>query len=67
MEREEIDRLIEEVDRELAAERQTALARVPRFIDPRRAGRGLRRVESAVLRSLPSRLSVADLIEGEAA
>ncbi|NIH85766.1 hypothetical protein [Amycolatopsis granulosa] len=59
--------LLDEIDPELEAAALAALARVPRFTDPRRAGRELRRAEATVMRSLPARLDVADLIEGEAA
>lgn len=49
-----IDRLIEEVDRELVAQERTALVRVThRFTDEVRARRAYRRAERDVLRTLP--------------
>lgn len=66
-ERAEIDRLLAEVDRELAAEARTAVVRVDRsFTDAQRAWRAVRRGERAALRALPSRFEVAELA-GEAA
>lgn len=55
--------LLDKIDRELAAARTAALIRAPRFTDPRRAGRSRRRADRAALRSLPTVLPVADLIE----
>ncbi|SFK52707.1 hypothetical protein SAMN05421835_12370 [Amycolatopsis sacchari] len=64
----ELSALLDELDAELEAAEQVAAVRVPRFIDPQRAGRSRRRVERSVLRSLPTRLDLADLAElGEAA
>ncbi|PXY23715.1 hypothetical protein BAY59_29175 [Prauserella coralliicola] len=61
-----IDRLIAEVDRELAAEQRTAVVRVSRdFTDQRQAWRAARRAGRSVLRTLPQRIDVAEL--GEAA
>ncbi|WP_232376276.1 hypothetical protein [Amycolatopsis aidingensis] len=63
----DVDALLDEVDRELAAEHRVASVRVSHdFADPRQARRVARRAERAVLRSLPARLDVADL-DGEAA
>lgn len=59
--------LLDEIDDELEAAARAALSRVPRFTDPCRAGRSRRRSDRAVLRSLPARVEVADLVEGEAA
>ncbi len=67
MERAEIDWLLAEVDRELAAEAHAAVVRVDRsFTDAQRAWRAARRGERAALRSLPSRWDAAEL-GGEAA
>ncbi|TKG67529.1 hypothetical protein [Prauserella endophytica] len=61
--------LLDRLDRELAAASHAALVRAPRFTDPRRAGRSRRRANRVVLRSLPTRLDIAELsdVEGEAA
>ncbi|PRX43846.1 hypothetical protein B0I33_1139 [Prauserella shujinwangii] len=67
-ERDEIERLIEEVDREIAAEQRTASVRLSHeFTDQRRAWRSVRRAEREALRSLPARLDVAVVAESEAA
>jgi hypothetical protein len=64
----EIDRLIDEVDRELAAERHTETFRIARdFTDQRRARRAHRRNDRMTLRSLPERLDVSALLDEEAA
>ncbi|WP_325702960.1 hypothetical protein [Amycolatopsis sp.] len=63
----EVHALLDGLDAELEAADQLALVRVPRFTDPGRAGRSRRRSDRAVLRSLPVRLDVADLVDGEAA
>jgi SpoVK/Ycf46/Vps4 family AAA+-type ATPase len=52
-EREAIDRLIEEAEREWAVADRTESDRVPRFTDKRRARRTNRRVGRSVLRTLP--------------
>ncbi|WP_232376380.1 hypothetical protein [Amycolatopsis aidingensis] len=63
-ERAEIERVIEEVDRELVAEERSAMVRVSHdFADPQQARRAARRAGRAVLRSLPVRRGVADLDE----
>lgn len=63
-EREELDRIMAEVDRELAAEAHTETRRVSRdFLDERRARRAARRAERAVVRSLPVRLDVAEAVD----
>lgn len=63
-EREEVDRIMAEVDRELMAEARTETRRVSReFSDERRARRAARRAERAVVRSLPVRLDVAEAVE----
>lgn len=62
-----IDRLIEEVDLELAAKEHTALVRADRdFTDLREARRRARRAGRSVLRALPQRIDVAEM-NGEAA
>jgi endonuclease/exonuclease/phosphatase family metal-dependent hydrolase len=67
-EREEIDRLIEEVDRELMASQRTATVQLTHvFTDQRRARRGNRRSDRTLLRSLPTRLHVTDAARSEAA
>ncbi|WP_199430841.1 hypothetical protein [Qaidamihabitans albus] len=69
-ERAEIDQIIAEVDRELAAEARTEAWRLSReFTDQRRARRASRRAGREVLRALPTRLDVAEAAElgGEAA
>ncbi|WP_028663135.1 hypothetical protein [Saccharomonospora halophila] len=64
VEREEIERLLDEVDRELAEEEQLAAMRLDRsFTDARLAWRAARRGERAVLRALPSRWDVVELGE----
>jgi hypothetical protein len=64
----DVDRLIEQVDRELAAAEYVETVRVSRdFTDQRRAHRAQRRGENAVLRLLTGRVDVADLESGEAA
>jgi hypothetical protein len=63
-----IDRLLEEVDRELATEQLIATVRLTHdFTDARRAHRAARRAGRTALRSLPVRLDVAELPEEEAA
>ncbi|PXY17090.1 hypothetical protein BAY59_36565 [Prauserella coralliicola] len=57
--------LLDAMDRELAQASHAALARAPRFTDPRRAGRSQRRADRAVLRSLPTRLDVSGLAGAE--
>lgn len=60
----DIDRIIAEVDHELAAEARIETRRVNRdFLDERRARRAARRAERAVVRSLPMRLDVAEAVE----
>lgn len=60
----EVDRIIAEVDRELAAEARIETLRVNRdFLDERHARRAARRAERAVVRSLPMRLDVAEAVE----
>ncbi|GAB3008591.1 hypothetical protein LWP59_02645 [Amycolatopsis acidiphila] len=59
--------LLDDFDAELEATGLAALVRVPRFLDSRRAGRSRRRADRTALRSLPNRLDVTDLIEGDAA
>lgn len=66
----EIDRLIDEVDRELAAQERTGSVRVSRaFTDARRQRRIRRRADRELLRTLPERLDVpaADAVGSEAA
>jgi len=66
----EIDRLIDEVDRELAAQERTESLRLTRrFTDARRMRRARRRADHEVLRTLPTRLDVpaADAAGSEAA
>ncbi|PXY17882.1 hypothetical protein BAY59_35430 [Prauserella coralliicola] len=63
----EIDALIEEVDRELAAEAGAAAHRALRpFTDVERARRSQRRTVRDALRSLPVRIEAAD-VAGEVA
>jgi hypothetical protein len=64
-----IDRLIEQVDRELVAEQHVEGVRLSHaFTDQRRARRASRRAGRSVLRSLPVRLSSSELgDESEAA
>lgn len=59
--------LLDQIEAELDSAQFEEAARVPRFLDQRRAAREFRRTEATVLRALPTRLDVADLIEGEAA
>lgn len=60
-EREELDRIMAEVDRELAAEARTETTRVNRaFMGERHARRAARRAERAVVRALPAWLDVAE-------
>lgn len=62
-----IERLIDEVDRDLADEQHAATVRVSRtFTDARRARRTERRAGREALRSLPTWLEVTDL-DGEVA
>jgi len=66
----EIDRLIDEVDRELAVQVRTESVRVSRaFTDARRMRRARRRADRELLRALPERLDVpaADALGSEAA
>ncbi|MPY82593.1 MAG: hypothetical protein GEV00_04580 [Actinophytocola sp.] len=66
----EIDRLIDEVDRELAAQERIEAVRVSRaFTDARRQRRVRRRADRELLRALPERLDVpaADAVGSEAA
>lgn len=66
----EIDRLIDEVDRELAAQERTESVRVSRaFPDARRMRRARRRADRELLRALPQRLDMpaADAVGSEAA
>ncbi|WP_410662794.1 hypothetical protein [Amycolatopsis sp. lyj-84] len=63
-----IDALLEEVDRELAADEHAASAAfLYDFTDQRRAGRARRRAGREALRSLPVRLPVSAPAENEAA
>jgi hypothetical protein len=66
-ERIEIDAYVEDMERALAQEQREAQYRVPRFNDRMRVRRAHRRADRTVLRSLPVRLDVADVIEGKAA
>jgi hypothetical protein len=67
-ERDEIDRLIEQVDRELVAEQHIEGRRLTHaFTDQRSARRASRRAGRSALRSLPVRLSPSELDESEAA
>lgn len=64
----EIDRLIEEVDRELAAEARVEGARLLLDLtDQRRPRRARRRAERVALRALPTQIALSDLLAGEAA
>lgn len=66
----EIDRLIDEVDRDLAAQERTESVRLTRtFADARRVRRARRRADREVLRALPTHLDVpaADAVGSEAA
>jgi hypothetical protein len=64
----EIDRLLAQVDHELAAELRTESYRTTReFTDQRQAHRAHRRAARLALRSLPTQLDAADSPEGEAA
>lgn len=63
-----IERLIAEVDRELADQERIEQVRVTHnFTDQRQARRAHRRAESGVLRSLPTRLFASAEHESEAA
>lgn len=63
-----IDRLIDEVDRDLAAQERAEQVRLThRFTDQVRARRALRRAEREVLRTLPVRLDEPPERESEAA
>lgn len=62
-----VSALLDAFEAELEAAGQLALTRVPRFTDPVRAGRSRRRSDRAVLRALPVRAEVVDLVDGEAA
>ncbi len=56
----EIDRLIDEVDRELAAQERAESLRVSRaFGDARRVRRARRRADRVALRALPGRVDVS--------
>ncbi|TDV45528.1 hypothetical protein [Actinophytocola oryzae] len=60
----EIDTLIEEAEREWAAAEQREAARVSQvFTDQTRARRARRREDRTVLRVLPARLSVSDVVD----
>jgi hypothetical protein len=64
----EVDRLIDAVDRELAAEQWTQSYRITReFIDQRQARRAHRRAARLALRSLPTQLDALDTSRGDAA
>lgn len=64
----EIDRLLEEVDRELVAEERAEGVRLLLDVtDQRRPRRARRRAERVALRALPTRIAVSELIEGQAA
>lgn len=64
----EIDRLIDEVDQELAVQERTEQVRVSRaFTDQVRAQRSRRRADREVLRALPPRLPVPARFGREAA
>lgn len=63
-----LDGVIEQAERDWAATDRAERFRLSRNLtDPVRVRRATRRVGRLVLRSLPVRLDVADLIEGEAA
>ncbi|GAA5128868.1 hypothetical protein [Haloechinothrix salitolerans] len=56
----EIDRLIDDVDRELAAQERTEAVRVSRaFTDVRQVRRARRRADRVALRTLPGRVDVS--------
>lgn len=60
----EIDRIVAEVDSELAAERRASAEHLPRVTrTPRRQRHANRRAGREVLRSLPVRLDAADVAE----
>jgi hypothetical protein len=64
----EIVRLLEQVDRELAAEQRKEGSRIDRnFTDQRQARRAHRRAARLALRSLPIQLDASDSSAGEAA
>jgi parvulin-like peptidyl-prolyl isomerase len=64
----ELDRMLEELDRELiAAERTEAARLLVNVTDQRSPRRSRRRAGRSVLRSLPVRLSPSELGESEAA
>lgn len=64
----DIDRLLEQIDRELAAEQRTESYRITRdFTDQRQARRAHRRAARLALRSLPTQLDSPDSSAGEAA
>lgn len=67
LERDEIDRYLDDVERSLEQEAREAHDRVPRFNDRPRAERAHRRADRAVLRALPSRVAVPAEFESEAA
>ena len=61
-EQDEIDRIVAEVDSELAAESRASAARLPRVSrSPRRQRHANRRAGREVLRSLPVRLDAAEV------
>jgi hypothetical protein len=63
-----IDALLEDVDRELAADEHVMTTRLRYSLtDARTARRTTRRVSRVALRSLPVQLGTSDLFEGEAA
>jgi hypothetical protein len=63
-----VDRLIEQVDRELVAEQHIEAVRLTHaFTDQRSARRASRRAGRSVLRSLPVQLSPSEFGESEAA
>lgn len=69
-ERDELDQIMAEVDRELATEARTETRRIDRaWMGERHARRAARRAEHAVIRSLPVRLDAAAWADlgGEAA
>jgi hypothetical protein len=64
----EIDRLLEDVDRELAAQERTEKVQLAhRFTDQVRARRMHRRADREVLRALPVRIEVPPELGSEAA
>jgi hypothetical protein len=66
-ERAEVDRYVEETERLLAQEQRESQYRLGRFNDASRLRRAHRRADRSVLRLMPARLGMADLIDGEAA